>query len=628
MLVAGTALSRYRIVRFIGKGGMGEAYLAEDTHLRRKVAIKVIAPQADYRKLAEALRLFQREMQAIARLDHPHILPLYDYGEDTVDGIKYTYMVMPFREDGTLEAWLEERKDKRIPPPFIEDVAQILSQAASALQCAHDDPTQILHLDVKLSNFLIRNNPEHPSYPDLLLADFGTTKIINATGDITDTVRGSVAYMPPEQWQRNPQPASDQYALAIMIYEILTYQKPFQGTPEQLMYQHIHETPQPPSTINPRIPSEVDGVILKALAKNYQNRYPTITAFADAFKQALVNNTDIRILLSISKTEAQTGVSYPLTLPNGRRITVSVPSGTRDGQIIRQEGIGEPAYAGGPPRALIITIAIKPTSGSDSDREVVNHIQSLSHQIKTLSQDVAYLQTQLSRSNIQPQNYPGDNTVQQAHRGHQQNVSPKVSTPPPLPMRNQGTATQFEDIPQPANQPKSFQSASRIGQPTTENRQNVSTTARNIFGRLTTKPPSSRTIIILAILAILIVVSSAIFYAYQGNQSNIAANSNIMANPNAYPSYLPGHGTLALSDSLNGSNNQYNWDTTSGCNFSNGAYQVGNFQESLSNFCFASSSNFSNFAFEVDMTINKSDCGGMVFRADSSNYTFYSLVPV
>jgi eukaryotic-like serine/threonine-protein kinase len=497
MLAERISLGRYRIVRFIGRGGMGEAYLAEDTHLRRQVAIKVIAPQADSRKLAEALRLFQREMQAIARLDHPHILPLYDYGEDTVDATKYSYMVMPFREDGTLEAWLEERKDKHAPFPRVEDVAQIVSQAASALQRAHDDPAQILHLDVKLSNFLIRNNPEHPNYPDLLLADFGTSKIINATGDVTDTVRGSVAYMPPEQWQRNPQPASDQYALAIMIYEILTYQKTFHGTPEQMMYQHLRENPQPPSTINPRIPVEIDAVILKALAKNFQDRYPTITAFADAFKQALVNNADTQVLLSISQAEAQSGVAYPLTLPGGRRITIAVPAGVRDGQSMRQEGIGEPAYAGGPTRSLIITIAVKP--GPDNNREITNHLQNLSQQIRTLSQDVANLQTQFARNIKQQHSPPNDITMRPHNRGNEQNVPPRRSAPLPSPIHNQGTATQFEDLPQ-TNQPQFIQTAPQNRPPITENHQRLLTNVQNIRSKLTSKPPSRRTIIVLSIL--------------------------------------------------------------------------------------------------------------------------------
>jgi len=140
---------------------MGEVYLAEDDQLRRQVAIKVI--QADYPD-PDATRLFQREARAIAMLNHPHILPLFDFGEATTHGITLTYMVMPFCHEGTLAAWMQQHKHAALPSP--QDVGFLVQQAASALQYAHNH--QIVHQDVKPSNFLIRSIEDASGLPDLM----------------------------------------------------------------------------------------------------------------------------------------------------------------------------------------------------------------------------------------------------------------------------------------------------------------------------------------------------------------------------------------------------------------------------------------------------------------------------
>src|ERR1700694_2818960 len=152
MFLVGQQFNRYRFERFIDQGGMGEIYLATDTHLQRQVAIKVmkspISSHADAQAIAEAVRLFQREAKAVTMLEHPHILPLYDYGEENLDGILFTYFVMPYRQEGSLADWLSKRgKSAKIS---LYGAAHILSQAAGALQYAHDH--DIIHRDVKPSN--------------------------------------------------------------------------------------------------------------------------------------------------------------------------------------------------------------------------------------------------------------------------------------------------------------------------------------------------------------------------------------------------------------------------------------------------------------------------------------------
>ncbi len=281
----GLHIGHYILLRAIGSGGMGEVYLAEDPRIHRQVAIKVVRTEAgayphdDSTK--DAQRLFLREAKAIARLDHPHILPLFDYGEENVNGTMLTYLVMPFRPEGSLTRWLEQSNSELLS---LVDVVQIVRQAASALQYAHDQ--QIIHQDVKPSNFLMRANNERPHLPDVVLADFGVARLSSATSSVSHSIRGTPTYMAPEQWSGEPVSATDQYALAVMTYELLTGRPPFQGPPMRMMYLHTNTSPQPPSAVNPSLSKEVDTVLLTALAKKPEERFLSIAAFARALEQA------------------------------------------------------------------------------------------------------------------------------------------------------------------------------------------------------------------------------------------------------------------------------------------------------------------------------------------------------
>src|SRR6516162_1487639 len=170
MPLEGQHLGHYHLLRLLGSGGMGEVYLAEDARIGQQVAIKVVRsegiayPQSE--SAQEAARLFEREARAIARLDHPHILPLYAYGEETLHETQLTYLVMPYRKEGTLAHWLRQRG--KAAPLSPAEVNPLLQQAAVALQHAHDQ--QVLHQDIKPSNFLIRLRSDQPERPDLLLS--------------------------------------------------------------------------------------------------------------------------------------------------------------------------------------------------------------------------------------------------------------------------------------------------------------------------------------------------------------------------------------------------------------------------------------------------------------------------
>jgi serine/threonine protein kinase len=375
---------RYHRSRLLGSGGMGEVYLMQDTRVSRQVAIKVMRSEGtsypDSNTASGAARLFQREAKAIAALEHSNILPLYDFGEETRDGTTITYMVMPYCADGSLEDWLRQRASRLLPP---RTVAYLVEQAAEALQYAHEH--EVIHLDVKPSNFLLRSNKKNPEHPTLLLADFGIARNFTTVSSASHTIRGTPTSMAPEQWSSNPVFATDQYALAIMAYELLSGRPPFVGGMEQLMYQHFSVQPPPPSSFNSQLPAAIDLVILRALAKKPEDRFPTVTDFAsaltkaaqqtpmtDAVEQSTNEQNAIAsyATLDVSQSEANAGISRLITLPGGKKMNVAVPAGVRDGQVIR---LPAPVGSSEQSNEVVLTVAIKQTGGSQAvpDAETV-----------------------------------------------------------------------------------------------------------------------------------------------------------------------------------------------------------------------------------------------------------------
>lgn len=407
MPLEGKQIGRYHILRILGSGGMGEVYLAEDARIGQQVAIKIMRAETGFFDERGRDSLFLREVKTIALLDHPRILPLFDYGDAQLDDMLLAYLVMPYRQDGSLADWLRRKGIARLSP---QQGMHILGQAADALQHAHDH--SIVHQDVKPSNFLVRADREL----DIFLTDFGISRLATATSNSSQAIRGTPTYMAPEQWEGQPVFATDQYALAVTMYELLTGRPPFQGNPGRVMYQHINTLPQPASTLNPAIPPSVDAVILRALAKRPEERFDTISAFANAFQQALRGGTstfprptglsgsmtlnsrtsasednlatyikpaptpaslgtppfghppltpeqafarsatpsDISATLAISREEAITGTTRVITLPGGKQAVVAVPAHVPNGHIIRVENTDA-----GFNRGVYLTIAIQ-----------------------------------------------------------------------------------------------------------------------------------------------------------------------------------------------------------------------------------------------------------------------------
>src|SRR5579885_3114700 len=220
----GQQLGNYRLTRLLGQGEFAEVYRGEHTLLGTTAAIKVLHTQVSQEGLAH----FQQEARLLASLKHPHIVPVLDFG---VDG-QTPYLIMEYAPHGTLRT--RHPSGTLLPLPT---VVAYVKQLAEALQYAHE--RKVVHRDVKPENMLIGEQGQ------ILLSDFGLALIAQSSRSLStqDEIIGTVTYMSPEQIQGKPQPASDQYALGIVLYEWLCGTRPFQGSFTELCTQHLFAPP-------------------------------------------------------------------------------------------------------------------------------------------------------------------------------------------------------------------------------------------------------------------------------------------------------------------------------------------------------------------------------------------------
>src|SRR6201994_736276 len=255
---------RYELGEILGFGGMSEVHLARDTRLHRDVAVKVL--RADLARDPSFYLRFRREAQNAAALNHPAIVAVYDTGEAETAAGPLPYIVMEYVDGVTLRDIVHT--DGPLPP---RRAIEIIADACQALNFSHQNG--IIHRDVKPANIMISTTNQ------VKVMDFGIARAIADSSSVTQTaaVIGTAQYLSPEQASGNPVDArSDVYSLGCVLYEILTGEPPFTGdTPIAVAYQHVREDPIPPSERHQGISADLDAVVLKALAKNPDNRYQT-----------------------------------------------------------------------------------------------------------------------------------------------------------------------------------------------------------------------------------------------------------------------------------------------------------------------------------------------------------------
>ena len=276
----GAKLGDYRIVALLGKGGMGEVYLAEDARLRRKVALKILPPNLSAN--SERLRRFIREAYAISGLNHPNIITIFEIGES--EGLHY--LATEYIQGKTLRDLCRERR------PGAETAIEIITQVASALAAAHSEG--VVHRDIKPENIMVR--------PDGLVKvlDFGLAKLdlqerepgpdeagSRLSGaSLPGLIVGTPTYMSPEQAAGKPADArSDLFSLGVVAYELLSGAAPFTGsTPAEILASVVNNEPPPLSKIEPNLPTDLERVVNRLLCKDPAKRYDSATDLFEELK--------------------------------------------------------------------------------------------------------------------------------------------------------------------------------------------------------------------------------------------------------------------------------------------------------------------------------------------------------
>jgi CHASE2 domain-containing sensor protein/tRNA A-37 threonylcarbamoyl transferase component Bud32 len=268
----GMRFGRYQVERHLGRGGMGDVYLVRDTVINRQAALKTIRPDTDLdaRQLIEMRQRFYREAQTAGQLSSPHIVTVYDVGED----LGVSYIVMEFVEGQTLTQWMKKQRFN------LPQIKHVIYHAALGLDFAHGKG--VFHRDVKPDNIMLSN------LGAVKVMDFGIARVVESSLTRTGSVMGTPAYMSPEQVNGlKVDGRSDIFSLGVILYELLTGRKPFRGdTMSSLLMAIMKEEPPRPSSLETNVHGLWDAIVGKALAKDRTERYATAKEFGVAVRDA------------------------------------------------------------------------------------------------------------------------------------------------------------------------------------------------------------------------------------------------------------------------------------------------------------------------------------------------------
>ena len=329
----GSEIAGHRLEAVAGRGGMGVVYRATQLRLKRQVALKLIA--SDLAADPSFRERFEHESEIAAQIEHPHVIPLYEAGEENGQ----LYITMRYVEGTDVRALIE--REGALPPRV---AANILAQVCGALDAAHE--RGLVHRDIKPANVLIAGSKEEPH---AYLTDFGLTKQAATTGGMTKTGMfvGTLDYIAPEQLQGGPVDArADVYALGCMLYQMLTGRVPYpRDTEPAKIWAHMQEPPPSLREVAPHVPVAFDEVVARAMAKSADDRYPSAGDLARAARAA----ADDRQIGDTDERSVATGPAAPGTVQAGA-------PGTYAGQPQQQwaqptaagYGAGPPTYPGQP----------------------------------------------------------------------------------------------------------------------------------------------------------------------------------------------------------------------------------------------------------------------------------------
>jgi serine/threonine protein kinase len=609
----GQQLGNYRLVRLLGRGGFADVYLGEHVHLRTQAAIKVL----QMRLAEEHTESFINEARTIAHLIHPNIVRVLDFGVHNA----VPFLVMDYAPGGTIRRQMPSGRP--LPPaglfPFI-------TQVASALQYAHN--RKLMHRDIKPENMLIGVNGE------VLLSDFGLALVTQSTssrgaggGDFS----GTATYMAPEQARGKPRPASDQYALGIVVFEWLTGERPFQGTFIEVATQQVLAPVPSLREKNPAIPPALEEVVMRAMAKEYQQRFPSVQEFAAALAQACEHEG----LISAQMVQAAQVVSAS---PAG-------PGASVLGNFSQQ---------------LTYLQSVKSQESQQPPTTPPPDITSEGTFLATSSSNQNYATEMIANSQISPLSF-------------MQKPSQKLRQPPKGAAGSVSSSQALQQPPKSASSPSSQQPDWHSVQSTYASAEQTFMMISSLNNPVLVAKALKRAthinkallVVSMFLICMLVVGGGAGLYFMHRNGRSVqvpppinqgakkgtaigqsgqggSTGGNQPARPTPTPQltnsnpvaqtanpYMPSMGTLVVNDPM--TSNQLKWDDGDSCKIDTKGYYIG-VSGPQSIICYAHATDYANFTYEVQMSFLKVDdadpnavAAGLVFRGDNDTGASLSI---